>query len=89
LTCEDVILGRHTVIPEKSDQAAHRQRRGSAGGRPVSYDRVEYEGRNVIERGINILKNWRGLATRYDNHALTYRGAVVLAAILTWLKWVW
>jgi putative transposase len=78
--------GIKAVIPEPSDQAAHRKRRGSRGGRPVTYDAVEYKGRNVIERGINIVKQWRGLATRYDKHALTYRGAVVLAAILTWAK---
>lgn len=30
--------GIKTVIPEKADQAAHRKRRGSAGGRPVSHD---------------------------------------------------
>jgi transposase len=31
------------------------------------------------------MRNWRGLATRYDKHALTYRGRVVLAAIIDWL----
>jgi len=31
------------------------------------------------------LKQWRGLATRYDKLALTYRGGVVLGAIITWL----
>jgi transposase len=31
------------------------------------------------------MKNWRGLATRYDKHALVYRGGVVLAAIILWL----
>ena len=42
--------------------------------------------RSQIECGINVLKQWRGIATRYDKHALTYRGAVVLAAILIWLR---
>lgn len=74
------------VIPEKSDQAAHRKDRGSAGGRPVGYDTVEYRGRNVVERGINVIKNWRALATRYDKHALTYRGGAALAAVLAWAK---
>lgn len=40
----------------------------------------------MIERGINVVKQWRGLATRYDKHALTYRSAVILATILTWAK---
>jgi hypothetical protein len=51
--------GIKAVIPEKADQAGHRRNRGSAGGRPVGYDKAEYTGRNVIERGINILKQWR------------------------------
>jgi transposase len=40
----------------------------------------------VVERFFNRLKQWRGLATRDDKHATTYRGGVVLAAILTWLR---
>lgn len=73
------------VIPEPSDQAGHRKRRGSRGGRPVGYDVEDYKGRNVVERFFNRMKNWRGLASRYDKHALVYRGGVVLAAILDWL----
>jgi transposase len=78
--------GIQAVIPEPADQAGHRKRRGSRGGRPVSYDPVEYAGRNVVERGFNVLKQWRALATRYDKHALTYRGGIILAAILTWTQ---
>jgi Transposase DDE domain len=37
------------VIPEKVDQAAHRKRRGSAGGRPVVFDAVQYKDRNTVE----------------------------------------
>lgn len=32
------------------------------------------------------LPQWRGLATRYDKLALTYRGGVVLLAITLWLR---
>ena len=74
----------HT-IPEKADQAAHRRRRGSAGGRPPGFDRHRYGRRNTIERGFCQLKHWRGLATRYDKHARNYAGAINLAALLTWL----
>ncbi len=74
------------VIPERSDQIANRARKGSAGGRPVSYDIEDYKARNVVERFFNRVKNWRALASRYDKHAVIYRGAVVLAAILDWLK---
>jgi transposase len=46
---------------------------------------VDYKNRTVVERCFNRLKGWRGLATRYDKHAVIYRGAVVLAAIMLWL----
>jgi transposase len=41
--------------------------------------------RLVIERACNGFKQWRGLATRYDKHAIVYRGGLVLAAVLLWL----
>ena len=78
--------GVQTVIPEPDDQKRNRARRGSRGGRPVGFDARDYKGRNVVERCFNQLKNWRGLATRYDKHALVFRGGVVLAAILLWLR---
>lgn len=78
--------GITTVIPEPSDQIGHRKNKGSRGGRPVAFDAHDYKNRNVVERAFNHLKNWRGLATRYDKHALVYRGGVVLASILLWLS---
>jgi transposase len=78
--------GITAVIPEPVDQAGHRTKRGSRGGRPVSYDAQDYKQRNVVERAFNRLKQWRGIATRYDKHALVYRGGVVLASILLWLR---
>ena len=74
------------VIPEPSDQVSNRKRRGSAGGRPPAFDATTYKNRNVIERSFNDHKQWRGLATRYDKHATTYRGGVTLRAIVIWLR---
>lgn len=78
--------GIGAVIPEPSDQVRNRKRRGSTGGRPPAFDPVDYRGRNVVERALAQLKQWRGLATRYDKHAATYRGAAVLRAILLCLR---
>jgi transposase len=78
--------GIKTVIPEKADQAEHRRRRGSAGGRPVTHDATDYKNRNVVERFFNRIKNWRAVASRYDKHVTVYRGGIVLAAIIDWLK---
>jgi transposase len=72
------------VIPEPSDQIAHRKRRGARGGRPPAFDAADYKGRNVIERGFNVVKQWRGLAPRYDKLAVVYRAAAVLRAITIW-----
>lgn len=70
--------GIGAVIPEPSDQIRNRKRRGSNGGRPPAFDPIDYRGRNVVERSFNQLKQWRGLATRYDKHAVIYHGAAVL-----------
>ena len=74
------------MIPQPDDQIAHRRRRGSTGGRPPDFDAETYKSRNVIERLFNDHKQWRGLATRYDKLATTYRGGVVLRAITIWLR---
>ena len=74
------------VISEPSDQQGHRLRRGSKGGRPPKFDALKYKGRNVVERGYARLKQWRGLATRYDKLGIVYRAAVVLNGIIAWLQ---
>ena len=78
--------GITAVIPEPFDQQQNRKRRGSVGGRPPKLDVEDYKNRNVVERAFNRIKNWRGLATRYDKHAVIYRGGVVLASIYLWLS---
>lgn len=74
------------VIPEPDDQKGHRKRRGSRGGRPVELDKADYKNRNVVERRFCNVKQWRGLATRYDKHAINYRAAVNLNAVVTWTQ---
>lgn len=74
------------VIPEKADQAANRKKKGSAGGRPVSHDPALYADRNTVERAINKIKEWRGLATRYDKTAESYRAGLHLRGAILWLR---
>ncbi|BBY61726.1 transposase [Mycolicibacterium sarraceniae] len=69
------------VIPEPSDQIANRVRRGSRGGDPPAWDAEDYKGRNVVERNINLVKQWRAPATHYHTLATAYRAAAVLRAI--------
>jgi transposase len=72
----------HT-IPQRRDQRAQRAARP---GRPLVFDAAIYAQRNVVERCINRLKQWRGLVTRYEKRAVNYRAMLVLAAIVMWLQ---
>ncbi|MFC9178220.1 MULTISPECIES: IS5 family transposase [Streptomyces] len=78
--------GVRAVIPERADQQANRKRKGHGGGRPHSLQSETFKRRNVVERSFNVLKQWRGLATRYDKLAIVYRSAPVLAAVIVWLR---
>ncbi|MDQ0693587.1 transposase [Streptomyces sp. W4I9-2] len=76
--------GIRAVILQPSDQAANRKRRGRLGGHPPAFDREAYKRRNTVRRYINKLKQWRGLATRYDKTATIYLAGLHIAAIFIW-----
>ncbi|WP_329167581.1 transposase [Streptomyces sp. NBC_01717] len=61
-----------------------RLRRGSRGGRPPAFDREAYKQRNTVERCINRLKQWRGIATRYEKTATIYLAGLHIAGIFLW-----
>jgi transposase len=48
-------------------------------------DRKLYRERNVVERLVGRLKEYRRIATRYDKLAASYLAFVQLAAIRIWL----
>lgn len=82
--CRELLRRRgvpHT-IPERRDQ---RERRAKQPGRPLGFDRATYRRRNVVERCVNRLKQWRGVATRYEKRAANYRAMVLVAALIIWL----
>ena len=66
--------GIGVVIPRRRDE----RRRGP-------FDRAAYRERNVAERLVNRLKQFRRIATRYEKRALNYLGMLTLAAIVLWL----
>jgi transposase len=62
------------VIPSKSNQR-----------RQPHFDRAAYRRRNLIERLINRLKQFRRIATRYEKRALNYLAMVHIGMLLLWL----
>ena len=62
------------VIPTKANER-----------RQPDFDREAYRQRNIIERLINRLKNFRRIATRYEKRAVNYLAMITIGAILLWL----
>jgi transposase len=82
--CRRVLRRRgipHT-IPERDDQRA---RRAGRPGRKPTFRKETYRRRNVVERCINRLKQWRGIATRFEKRAVNDRAMVVVASLMIWL----
>lgn len=67
--------GVQTVIPPKKNRKEQR-----------TYDEEMYKARHLIENFFAKLKQFRGIATRYDKRAQTFLGAVYLAAAVIWLN---
>ncbi len=78
--------GIKAVIPEKKDQAANRKKKGSAGGRPVSHHADLYKERNTVERCVNRMRAWRGIAMRCDKRPDSYMAGLELRGALIWLR---
>ncbi|MGW5330622.1 IS5 family transposase [Streptomyces sp. NPDC004014] len=76
--------GIRAVLPVPADPGGQRLRRGSRGGRPPAFDRETYKQRNTVERCINRLKQWRGIATRYEKTATNYLAGLHIAGIFLW-----
>ena len=66
--------GIRITIPRKKDER-----------RSGPFDREVYRMRNLIERLINRLKQFRRGATRYEKRAENYEAMLTIAAITLWL----
>lgn len=52
--------------------------------RKGGFDKEAYRQRNLVERLINRLKQFRRVATRYEKRAENYRAMLTIAAIVIW-----
>ena len=50
----------------------------------ILFDDTAYRQRNLIERMVCRLKDWRPIATRYNKLAATFAAAVMIAAVIIW-----
>lgn len=67
--------GAEAVIPPRSHRTEQR-----------SYDKEAYKERNVVERFINVIKQCRRVATRYEKTARNFLAVVQLASIFVLLN---
>ncbi len=66
--------GKTAVIPPKSNRK-----------NPRDYDKDLYKERHLIENSKAKLKQYRGIATRYDKRAINFLGAIYMVACIVWL----
>lgn len=65
-----------------ADVQKNRLRKGRRGEAPPRFDAEAYKGRNVVERAINRLKDFRAVATRYEKRGHNCMAAVTIATII-------
>ena len=54
--------------------------------RLIPYDFTIYKARNVIERCVNKLKQFRRIATRFDRKAIHFLSFIQIAAAMIWMR---
>ncbi|GAA4130636.1 hypothetical protein [Actinomadura keratinilytica] len=64
-----------------TDRQAGQARRGSHDGHPPVFDPPVHRRRNVAERRINRLKQWRSIAPRFDELARNRAAIVLVTAV--------
>jgi transposase len=67
--------GINPVIPPKSNRK-----------KPRDYDRDLYKLRHLVENAFLLLKQWRGVATRYAKGSASYLASCQFRALVIWSK---
>jgi transposase len=68
-------LGMEIVIPPKKNRKEQRE-----------YDKDLYKLRHLVENAFLMLKQWRGIATRYAKNTDSFLAAVRIRSLLYWAK---
>ena len=55
-------------------------------GAIAPFDVIAYRQRDQIERAFCRLKNWRGIATRYDKTARNFSRICLVLAVTAWIR---
>ena len=53
---------------------------------PRDYDKYLYKLRHLVENAFQVLKQWRGIATRYAKNTASFLAAVHIRCIAIWAK---
>ncbi len=72
--------GSRPVIPHRRDHHGEYPRRA------LGFDKKKYRQRNVVERLIGRLKEYRRIATRYDKLRTSFTCFILLGCVRIWLK---
>jgi transposase len=72
-------LGIKPVIPSKSNEDRDK--------RDIAFDLQRYRERNIVERLIGWLKEYRRVFSRFEKTAKNFGGMIKLAFIQQYLKW--
>jgi len=67
--------GIEVVIPPKKNRKVK-----------CEYDEYLYRLRHFVENAFLMLKQWRGIATRYAKHSTSFLAAVQIRCLAIWLK---
>jgi transposase len=68
-------MGMEIVIPPKRNRKEQR-----------NYDRDLYKLRHLVENAFLMLKQWRGIATRYAKNTDSFLAAIRIRSLLHWAK---
>ena len=67
--------GATAVIPSRKNRKEQRE-----------YDKYLYKLRHLVENAFQVLKQWRGVATRYAKNTASFLAAVHIRCIAIWAK---